>query len=123
MNNVYYFLLLFFIISPLFNRVGWRLSKNILYVLPTPVSFTLTILWGFLVFFVFNIVANYFNPYFYFELFYSLLNGMYCSNPAFGLFKEDTITIDVLTKHKIINIVGVIVFVALTISNIIFNFI
>jgi hypothetical protein len=117
MNNLYYFLLLFFIISPLFNRVGWRLSKNILYFSPTFISVSLTLVWGFLVFIIFNGVTNYFKPNFYFGLIYSLANGMYCANPAFGLFNENTLTADVLMKHKLINSVGIIIFIVLTLSN------
>jgi hypothetical protein len=78
--------------------------------------------WGFLVFLVFNGVTNYFKPNVYFGLIYSLANGVYCANPAFGLFDENTLTADVLMKHKLINSVGIIVFLALTISNAIFHF-
>jgi hypothetical protein len=78
--------------------------------------------WGFLVFLIFNGVTNYFKPNFYFGLIYSLANGMYCANPAFGLFDEKTLTADVLVKHKLINSVGIIFFVALMLSNAYFNF-
>jgi len=122
MNNVYYLLLLFFIISPLLNRVGWKLSKNILYFSPTFISVILTLVWGFGVFIIFNGVTYYFKPNVYFGLIYSLLNGMYCANPAFGLFEEDTLTADVLTKHKLINSVGIIIFILLTLSDAIFHF-
>ncbi len=123
MSNVYFVLVLLLIATPILRKVGWTISKNVLYFSPTLVAVLLTVFWGVLVFYYFNYAVSYFKPNFYIGLIYGLLNGMYCANPAYALFNENTIPFNQLMKHNLINLVGILSFIILFLSNSFLHFI
>jgi len=83
-------LIIIFSIVPL-RRIGWAISKNILYVMPLLFSIVLTIGWAFLISYLLHILIRWQNPNIIVKILLGYGFGVYLAIPNFALFDLNTL--------------------------------
>ena len=101
------FVLLSIVFMYLGRRMGWMLSRNILYFLPTVLVVVLCILWGMAVAFGIHALILWQHPNIILKIIFGFMLGTYVSIPNYGLVAESTIPPEALPKHNLISMLPV----------------
>lgn len=93
MNSLYFALVMSMIFMPIGRKLGWSLSRNVLFRFDVSQnkSLVISIGWSVLVLISVLLLINYFNPYWVVKWTLGYALGMYVANPCFGLINEATI--------------------------------
>src|SRR3989442_8671983 len=78
-------------------RLGWALSKNVLYPLPEPTSGLISIIWGGLIALAVRLLIEWQHPHVALKIIFGFMLGAYVAIPNFGLFNETTIPPEAMT--------------------------
>lgn len=96
-------------------RIGWTLSRSLLYWAPTPLVIAACALWGAFIALLLSLAMGRLNP----GLFLKVLGfgaGAYVSIPNYGLFREETIPMELLPRHQLVNNVPLVAFILTSIG-------
>ncbi len=96
------------------NRVGWWLSKAVLYESPLPLTLVFCLGWGVLIGFALHGLFQEFNPGTIARIF-AYGAGAYASIPNFGLFAEALIPAAVQGRHHLIKVTPFAAFVGISV--------
>jgi hypothetical protein len=75
-----------FVVMYIGRKVGWAISKSVLYAAPTLVAILLCLMWGGLIAVIIQLVLDFFRPTIVLALIFGYGMGAYVSVPNFGLF-------------------------------------
>jgi len=81
-------------------RLGWALSKRLLYPIPEPGSVLISIAWGGIIAFAICILIEWQHPNLILRIIFGYMLGAYVAIPNYGLLNEATIPTEEKTKHE-----------------------
>lgn len=84
-------------------RIGWAVSKNVLYLSRIPLIITLCLLWGVAVAYAIHALIVWQHPNIILKIIFGFMLGAYVAIPNYGLIAESTIPPDALPKHNLIS--------------------
>ena len=96
-------------------RIGWFLSRALLYRAPRPILFAVSVLWGGLIAWLLSIAMGRLHP----GLILKVLGfgaGAYVSIPNYGLFREETMPMELLPRHVLVSNVPLVAFILTSIG-------
>ncbi len=93
-------------------KMGWVLSKNLLYTGPVLAALIACTIWGFSVALIVHNFINWQQPNIVVKIIMGYLAGVYLSNPAFGLLNEISIPATALSRHNLVSRLPVWTFIA-----------
>jgi hypothetical protein len=100
--------MLFFIIAfvgmYIGRKIGWALSRGILYFSSTPTAVTICVVWGVLVAFGVHVLNEWQHPNIILKIIMGYALGAYVSIPNFGLLNESTIPEKESSRHEMISL-------------------
>jgi hypothetical protein len=96
-------------------RIGWTLSRALLYWAPTIIVIAVCVLWGGLIAWLLSIAMGRLHPGLVFKVL-GFGAGAYVSIPNYGLIREDTISIEVFPRHQLISNVPLLAFILTSIG-------
>jgi hypothetical protein len=107
MTNLY-FVLIAFLGMYIGRRIGWTISKNILYdeLISHIAIGILCVLWGALIAFLIHLLCKWQHPFIAIRIIFGYALGGYVSNPAYGLIAESSIPQDRMFRHNLIGTVS-----------------
>jgi hypothetical protein len=112
--------MLFVLIALLFmyvgRKLGWMLSRAVLYSAPTGVVVSLSIGWGVLVAFAIRELLNWQQPGLVLRWLFGYWCGGYVAVPDFGLFSPPTMPQEAQSRHHVIVSASSIAFIAVSVA-------
>jgi len=97
-------------------KLGWSLSKNVLYSAPIVVVFSLCLLWGAGLAFGIHSLIRWLSPNIVLRILMGFGVGAYVSKPNYGLVAESTIHGDAMPRHVLISNLPLVAFIAASIA-------
>ena len=94
-------------------KLGWTISKRLIYRTPLAIALLITGCWGLVVGLWVHIMIATFHPGRVSKWIFGFALGAYVSNPSFGLFDESTMPNSVMLRHRLISTVSLVVFVGI----------
>jgi hypothetical protein len=92
-------------------KIGWALSKRLLYTTHVGVAAILCTFWGALIAYSLNTLIAWQHPGLILKVIMGYALGCYVAIPNFGLLKQDTILPDTMPRHMMISWLPLIVYV------------
>jgi hypothetical protein len=86
-------------------RIGWFVSKNILYQTPLTLCIILCFLWGVLIAYSIHYLIQWQNPNIILKIIMGYCLGGYVASPNNGLIAESTIPESGRLRHELINLI------------------
>ncbi len=86
-----------------FRRLGWFLSKNILYWVPNIFTVPACLLWGVSIAYLLHLLILWQDPGLVVKIIFGYLLAAYLSIPDYGLFDESTMPADAVVKNATIS--------------------
>jgi hypothetical protein len=108
---MFWFIFLSIILMVIGRKVGWAISKGILYPAPTTVSLVLSACWGIAVGFAISGMIGALHPGPVLKWIMGFALGAYVAIPNFGLFSQGTIPDDVQPRHTMISNVPLVAYI------------
>jgi hypothetical protein len=84
-------------------RLGWMLSRAILYSAPAAIVIVACIIWGALVAYSIHLLVGWQHPHWILKGIFGFALGAYVSIPNFGLVAESTIPPHAMKRHQLIS--------------------
>jgi hypothetical protein len=97
-------------------KLGWALSRAVLYSAPIAVSILLCVLWGAAIAATIRGLINLLNPGFVLRWIMGYALGLYVAIPNFGLLDESTIPHHAQGRHLLISLLPSLVYIALSLA-------
>jgi len=85
-------------------KIGWSISKLLLYPLTMIFSAILCFIWGIIIAFLIAELISWQNPYIIIKIIFGYGLGAYVAVPNYGLISETTISRSELSKHYMIKL-------------------
>src|SRR5437867_2993291 len=98
-------------------RLGWALSKNVLYDAQVVLAIIVCTLWGALVAFALYALIQWQHPGLILKIVMGYALGSYVAIPNYGLISEAAIPNEALPRHKLISWVPLISFILLSVAS------
>jgi len=92
-------------------KLGWFLSKNLLYAAPLGVTLAACVAWGTLAAFGIYSLIQWQHPNIVNRIIMGYALGSYVSCPNYGLLDESTVPREVMQRHVLVKIVPLVVYV------------
>jgi hypothetical protein len=92
-------------------RLGWLLSRVILYSAPSVVVVVACIVWGALVAYLIHLLIGWQHPYWILKIIFGFALGGYVAMPNYGLVEESTIPPDAMKRHELISLLPLWIFI------------
>lgn len=92
-------------------KMGWALSRSLLYTAPIGVALMACFVWGTLIAFAMYSLIQWQQPGLILKVVFGYALGAYVSIPNFGLISESTIPQNEMTRHYMISLVPSIAYV------------
>ena len=92
-------------------RLGWMLSRAILYSAPSAVVVVACIIWGALVAYLIHLLIGWQHPHWILKFIFGFALGAYVSIPNYGLVAESTIPPEAIKRHNLISLLPMWVFI------------
>ena len=97
-------------------RVGWALSKNILYIAGSgAVIVALCLVWGVAVAYCVHALIAWLHPHIVVKVIFGYMLGAYVAIPNYGLVAESTIPEHAMPRHNLISMLPLWTYIALCI--------
>ena len=100
--------MVFFFITLVFmyvgRKIGWVLSKKILYTTSPVTAGLVSVIWGICIALSMFVLIRWQNPNIVLKIIMGYVLGWYIAIPNFGLFKEDSITNESRLRHLSISV-------------------
>jgi len=84
-------------------KIGWAISKKILYPVQEPWGGILSIVWGGVVALCVRLLIDWQHPSIVVKIIFGFMLGAYVSVPNYGLFMESTIPPEAMAKHRLLS--------------------
>jgi hypothetical protein len=97
-------------------RLGWVLSRAILYSASAVVVIVACVVWGTLVAYLIHLLIGWQHPYWILKSIFGFALGAYVSIPNFGLVTESTIPPHAMKRHKLISLLPLCIFILLSVG-------
>ena len=110
------FVLFSIILLYLGRRLGWGLSKNVLYSSPVALALVLCLLWGVAVASAIHALIAWHHPNLVLKIIFGFMLGGYVAIPNYGLVAESTIPPEAMPKHNLISILPLCVYILVSIA-------
>ena len=91
-------------------RLGWMLSRTLLYSAPPAVVVVACLIWGALVAYLIHLLVGWQHPHWSLKIIFGFALGTYVSIPNYGLAAESTIPPEAIKRHKLISLLPMCVF-------------
>lgn len=109
------FLFISIVVLYLGRKIGWLISKKILYRTAEPLGGILSIIWGGGVAFVIRHLIDWQHPNLVVKIIMGYMLGAYVSVLNFGLLDESTVPSATIPKHKALSVLPLLAYVATSI--------
>jgi hypothetical protein len=86
-----------------FRRLGWFISKNLLYWVPNLLTVPVCLLWGAFIAYLLHLLIGWQNPGLVVKIIFGYLLAAYLSIPDYGLFNESTMPPSAVVKNTTIS--------------------
>jgi hypothetical protein len=97
-------------------KLGWSLSKRVLYVSPLPIALILCLGWGVGVALVVHLLITWQFPNIILKIIMGFGAGSYVSIPNFGLLSQATIPDEALPRHTLISGLPLVAFIVSSVA-------
>lgn len=110
------FVFLAFVFMFVGRKVGWILSRGVLYRLAIGMTALLCLLWGVAGAFIIHILIAWQHPNLIVKIVFGYMLGAYVAVPNYGLVSESSIPLHAVQKHNIISLLPVFAYIAASIG-------
>lgn len=97
-------------------KLGWALSKRVLYTAGTGLVVVACVLWAVAVALIIHGLISEERPHWVLKIIFGFGLGAYVSVPNFGLMREDTIPEHAMPRHTMISMLPMWVFIAASVG-------
>lgn len=112
--------MIFFLLAVAFmyvgRKLGWTLSRAVLYTAPAGLVVALCIGWGLLVAFAIRELLNWQQPGVILRWLFGYWLGAYVAVPNFGLFSRASITPEARGRHNLVSNVSMLVYIVASVA-------
>jgi hypothetical protein len=92
-------------------RLGWVLSRALLYSSPVASASLLCVAWGALVAYLVHLLIGWQHPHWLLKFIFGFALGAYVAMPNFGLVEERTIPPPAFKRHELVSLLPLCVYV------------
>jgi hypothetical protein len=110
------YVLFSFLLMYIARKIGWTFSMHVLYRIREPFGGMLAIGWGGMIALVIEGLILWQSPNIILKIIFGFLMGLYIAMPDYGLFTENSISIEIQKKHKIISLWSILSYVLMLVA-------
>jgi hypothetical protein len=97
-------------------RLGWVLSRALLYSSPSALAILLCVIWGVLIAFLIHLHIGWLHPHWILKSIFGFAFGAYVSMPNFGLVDESTIPPHAIKRHELVSLLPLGIYILSSVS-------